>query len=442
MRRLLLCLPILALAAPALAQTTPPPAPAAPAAPVVADKEFRARVEQLGDVLSGKADYDAYFSDAFRAQVPKAQFDAISAQLIAGSGPFSDIQRLTAKTPWSGTVTVEFRDALAEMDIAVDPAGDHRVTGLLIRGVTAREATLDAVGATIRGLKGSTGYVLAKLGGATPQILAAHNADTPFAIGSEFKLVILAELIRATNAGERKWDDLVTLDGKELPGGGYYGKPAGTQVSLRELATQMISISDNSATDILLKTLGRAKVEAMMPVLGIKDPARNRPFMGTAEVFKLKGIAGLRARYLAQGEAGRRALLDGEVAATPLSAIDHALFASKQPLSPDTLEWFESPNDLVRVMDWIRRNTEGAKGADARAILSKNPGIPALAASKWQFVGYKGGSEPGVMAMTLLLQSKAGDWYVYSASWNDPTQPVENGKFAGLVGKAAELAAP
>jgi beta-lactamase class A len=444
MRMTAFLVPLLAAAAPSLAQTAPPPAPApaVPAAPVAADKELRARVNQLGDLLSGKGDYDAYFSDAFRAQVPKAQFDAISAQVIAAAGPYSDIQRINATTPWSATLTVEFRDALADVDIAVDSAGDHRVTGLLIRAITAREATLDAVGATIRGLKGSTGYVLARLGDGAPQVLQQHNADQAFAIGSEFKLVILAELIRATNAGERKWDDLVTLGGRELPGGGYTETPAGTKVSLRELATQMISISDNSATDILLYALGRARVEAMMPVLGIADPARNRPFMGTAEVFKLKGVADLRRRYLAQDEAGRRAMLDGEVAKTPLSAIDHALFRAKIPLSTDTLEWFESPNDLVRVMDWIRRNSEGPKGAEARAILSKNPGIPPLVASKWDYVGYKGGSEPGVMAMTLLLRGKDGGWYVYSASWNDPTQPVESGRFAGLVGKAAELAAP
>ncbi|MDF0752776.1 class A beta-lactamase-related serine hydrolase, partial [Marinobacter sp. 71-i] len=132
----------------------------------------------------------------------------------------------------------------------------------------------------------------------------------------------------------------------------------GTQVTLRELATQMISISDNSATDILLHTLGRAKVEAMMPVLGIADPARNRPFLGTLDVFRLKGVAGLGDRYLALDEAGRRKLLEGEVAGIPPILIDATSFTRKIPNRIDTLEWFGSPNDLVRVMDWLRRNTE------------------------------------------------------------------------------------
>ncbi|MET3724039.1 serine hydrolase [Sphingomonas trueperi] len=439
MRLIAIVPPLLACGTPCLAQT----APAAPAAaPVQAAKEFRDRVNQLPDLLQGKGDYDAAFSDAFRAQVPKATFDTVRQQIAASAGPYSDLQHLDAKTPWSGTITVEYRDALVSMAISVDPAGDHRITGLLVQGVTAREATLDAVEAALKGLPGRTGYALAKLGDGKPQLLRQHNADQAFAIGSEFKLVILAELIRATSAGERSWDDMVTLDGSELPGGGYTAKPAGTKVSLRELATQMISISDNSATDILLKTLGRTKVEAMLPVVGIADPARNRPFLGTGEVFKLKTIPALRDRYIAANEAERRALLAGEVAATPLSKVDVGLFSAGKPLSIDTLEWFETPADLVRVMDWIRRNTEGPKGKDARAVLSKNPGIPPLAASKWSYVGYKGGSEPGVIAMTLLLQGKDGGWTVLSASWNDPAQEVEQGRFAGLVGKAAELAAP
>jgi len=181
-----------------------------------------------------------------------------------------------------------------------------------------------------------------------------------------------------------------------------------------------------------------------MPVLGIKDPTRNRPFMATLELFKLKGIdkGALAKRYLALDEAGRRRMLDGEVASASIHTVDPMLFRDGKPVMIDTLEWFETPTDLVRVMDWIRRNTEGTKGADARAVLSKNPGIPPQAKEKWQFVGYKGGSEPGVMHMTLLLQAKNGDWYVLTGSWNDAERAIEEGRFAALIGKAAELAAP
>lgn len=436
-------LPLLAAAfltaVPAFAQTAPP---ASAAQPVQPDPAFQARLDVLVAILNGGGDYAGYFTPAFQSQVPQATFQAVTAQLIAGNGKPLKILSVAQETPWRATVRVQYEKAVAIVLLVADPAAPHQVGGLLVRGFESAEKTLPEVESAFAALPGDVGYAIAKLGNGAPQLLKGRNADKPYAIGSAFKLVILAELVRATNAGERKWDDLVTLDGGMLPGGGYTMKPKGTQVSLRELATQMISISDNSATDILLHALGRAKVEAMLPVLGIADPARNRPFMGTLDMFRLKGIAGLADRYLAQNEAGRRALLDGEVAQIPPILIDATSFTRKIPNRIDTLEWFESPNDLVRVMDWLRRNSEGMAGIEARKILSANPGVSPDVRSKWQWIGYKGGSEPGVMNMTLLLQAQNGDWYVVTGSWNDVQKAVDEGRFASLIGKAAELAAP
>jgi len=434
-------LPLLAaflIAAPASAQTAAPAA----AQPVKPDPAFQARLDALIAILSGGGDYAGYFTPAFQAQVPQATLQAVTAQLIAGNGKPVAILSVSQETPWRATVRVQYEKAVANVLLVADPAAPHRVGGLLVRDFESAEKTLPAVESAFAALPGDVGYAIARLGSGAPQLLKGRNADKPYAIGSAFKLVILAELVRATNAGERTWDDLVTLDGGTLPGGVYAQKPKGTRVTLRELATQMISISDNSATDILLHTLSRAKVEAMMPVLGIADPARNRPFLGTMELFKLKGVAGLADRYLPLDEAGRRKLLGGEVAGTPPILINATSFTQKIPNRIDTLEWFESPNDLVRVMDWLRRNTEGMAGIEARKVLSVNPGVSPDVRGKWQWIGYKGGSEPGVMNMSLLLQARNGDWYVVTGSWNDAQKEVDQGRFASLIGKAAELSAP
>jgi hypothetical protein len=437
--RLLPYLAAFLIAAPATAQTAPP---AAPAQPAKTDPAFTERVNQLPGLLTGKVSYDEYFTPGFKAAIPREKLAPIIGEFSAAG--VTGVEKVDQTSPWEATVTIGLREAVAMLKITVDPAAPHQVSGLLITGSQLRDsakapASPEAAMAELKTLRGSAGFAIARLGAGKPQLIQGYNADKPYAIGSAFKLVILSELVRETNAGERKWDDLVTLDGIPLPGGGYTMKPKGTQVPLRELATQMISISDNSATDILLHTLGREKVEAMMPVLGIADPARNRPFMGTLEIFKLKGVAGLADRYLALDEAGRRALLAGEVAGIPNILIDATSFTKKIPKLIDTFEWFESPNDLVRVLDWLRRNTEGPAGADARAVLSKNPGLAPDARARWQWVGYKGGSEPGVMNMSYLLQAKTGDWYVVTASWNDPAKDVEQGHFAALIAKAAEL---
>ncbi|MFV0622822.1 serine hydrolase [Sphingomonas sp. ac-8] len=415
---------------------------------MTASQELRQRADTLAAAVGGGVAYAEYFAPNFRADVSEAAFRQLCAQLQTGYGKPTGIESLTPRTAHIADFRLGFERGIATGQIVVDPAAPHQVTGLLITRTEPREAaeaSVEAVVAALKTLPGTTGFTLTKLDGDAPRTLAAHNATTPLAIGSAFKLVILAELVRATNAGERRWDDVVTLDGTGLPGGGYTQKPAGTRVSLRELATQMISVSDNSATDILLRHLGREKVEAMLPVIGFRDAkGRNMPFLATLEMFKLKGVQGgaLGRRFEAADVAGRRALLAGPVAKAPVSAIPAALFQDRKPIRIATIEWFASPEDLVRTMDWLRRHSEGAQGAELRAILSKNPGITATAAARWGWIGYKGGSEPGVLNMTLLLQAKTGGWYALAASWNDPAAPIDEPRFAALVQKAATLAAP
>ena len=69
-----------------------------------------------------------------------------------------------------------------------------------------------------------------------------------------------------------------------------------------------------------------------------------------------------------------------------------------------------------------------------------NPGFPALKTS-FAWVGFKGGSEPGVLNLTFLLETK-GDTprtYVMSASWNNAAATVDEEKFYGLITRAAQL---
>lgn len=423
----------LAVASPAWSQSAP--------AQVEASAPLQARIAGLLEILKGQGDYQAYFAPGFIAQVPRDRFDALRTQIAATAGAPVGIEKIVPDTPHSAALSVAYERGTASVRISVEQAAPNRVEGLLIAGISAREASVDAVIESLRALPGSTSLSLARLDNAGPRFASTLNPDTPLAIGSAFKLVILAELVRATNAGERRWSDLVTLDGAPLPGGAYAALPAGTAVSLEELAMRMTSVSDNSATDVLLRHLGRAKVEAMLRPLGIRDRSRLLPFMSTLEMFKLKGVdkGALGNRYAALDEAGRRAMLDREVRLAPLASVDPELFKDGKPLMVDRLEWFASTSDLVRVMDWLRTNS--SRNPIARAILNRNRGIGADAAAHWQYVGFKGGSEPGVINMTFLLQSKAGTWYALSGTWNNPAAAVEDGRFAGLMTRAAELAA-
>ena len=416
---------------------------AAPApAPVPADILDR-QAQALLPLLNGAGDPAALFTPEFRAAVPEAQLRDILRQLSASMGKALSVAGIDRVHPRAGTVRFQYEGGLVLARLVVDEAAPYRVMGLLITGTSHPAADLPALAGAFAALPGLTSFGVYRLSEGAPQMLAARDGDAALAVGSAFKLLILAELVRATNVGERHWDDMVTLNGAPLPGGLYTRKPAGTQVSLREITEKMIAVSDNSATDILLNLVGRRRVEAMMDVIGLPNAARNRPMMGTLDMFKLKGVEdGLLARhYLAQDEAGRRSLLDHEIAAIPLSAIKPDLFQDSEPLLVAEVEWFFSPADLARIMDWLRRNSAGGPGAEVRRILSINPGISPAAKEGFGYVGYKGGSEPGVINMTLLLQDRQGRWDVVTASWNDTARDIDKGRFTAMMNRAAELAA-
>lgn len=175
-----------------------------------------------------------------------------------------------------------------------------------------------------------------------------------------------------------------------------------------------------------------------MTVIGNSAAARNLPFLNTVEAFALKAEtnAALRARFLAANEAEQRRIVDAAADQLTLNVVEGAMFVGK-PLYIDSIEWFASSRDLVRLLDHLRT----ADSADARAIMAINPGISRDAAARWSYIGYKGGSESGVISMSFLLQSKACRWYAVTGSWNDVNAPVDNGKFTALMQRLVDQVA-
>jgi hypothetical protein len=394
---------------------------------------LQARADQLLAVLNGKATPESLFAPAFLAAVPAAKVAEISETT---SSLFGKPLRIAVAPRDANTakLTVTYERGTVDMMIQLDSSPPNQVTGLLITSSTFTDG-LPQIVQTLRGFAGKTGFAFAKLGDGAPQMLTGLEPDRAIALGSAFKLVILAELVRETAAGERQWSDMIALDGRPLPGGTYTKMAAGTKVSLLELAQKMVSISDNSATDILLATLGRVKVEAMMTQVGWHDVGRDHPFLSTLEMFKIKGIARFRQVWPTLDEKGRGALLV-QIDAAPPSEIDPALFKDGKPILIDQAEWFASPADMIRTMDWLRKHSESGPGAQARAILAINPGVPrGDGNAQWSYIGFKGGSEPGVVTMTFLLQGKDG-WYAMSGGWNNAANKVDDNLFVGLMAGA------
>ena len=249
------------------------------------------------------------------------------------------------------------------------------------------------------------------------------NAETALPIGSTFKLWILGALGEIVRDGEAAWDEPLAIDDslKSLPTGDMQVFDHGSEFPLTEYANKMISISDNTATDHLLNRVGRERVEAY--VSRFTNDKRNRPLLSTAEMFALKlgGDRELLEAFAAAEEDERRAMLGGPVA--EVDPINMLILAWRDPIEIETIEWFAGARDLAATMSDLRRLEQIEGLAPVGGALRLNPGI-ALDRSVWTSVGYKGGSEPGVLNLTWLVQRDDGKWFVVSLGWADPETPV------------------
>jgi beta-lactamase class A len=427
----------LALAAPpALAQSAPPAQSGA--STITPAPALKARLDELVTLLNGKGDYAALFSPAFRQAVPQAKFQAYVDQLTAQGGRATGIASIAPATAWNATVQIAYEKLVATMQVAVDPAAPHQVTGLRITGAAPHADSLAKLEADFRALPGGSGFGIYKLDDAGVTPVAEFNGKTAAPLGSAFKLWILAEAAREIAAGERHWDDVVRVGPHSLPSGVLQKWPEHAPVTLQTLASLMISISDNTATDTLLTTLGQDKVGEMVRTVGVADPARTLPVLTTMQAFELKSPAhaALAAAWAKATPEQRAKLLADNAAAFAATPIDPHMFDGK-PLAINSVEWFASPEDIARTLNWLRLHGDDT----TRAILAITPGVDPATAVHFAYIGYKGGSEPGVLTLNFLVQTKAGEWFAVTGNWHNPDAAVGDLTFASLMDRALLLAA-
>jgi beta-lactamase class A len=426
----LLLVVVAAETAPVLAQTPEKPS-ALPAKPL------DLRIEQLPAVLAGTLKYEDYFSPSFLSAVPAAQIKALSDQFIAQHGKPLGIVAVEPNGPNGAAIKIEYEKAIASADITVEAASPNKVIGLLIKGFELKCDSLAKIDADFAALPGKTGYLVEKIAanGKRQQIVGRATGQQ-FAIASTFKLYVLAELASQVQAGRRSWSDVVPILETSYSSPATQNWPRNTPVTLQTLATWMISVSDNAATDALIRVLGREAIEEKLATIGHGAPDKTLPMLTTVEAFALKSNPDLRARFVKATEAQQRDLLDKEAAALKYERINMAALGSG-PVAIDSIEWFASPADIANLLNNIRR-TDNQTALDVMAV---NKGVSPVSAAKWQYLGYKGGSEPGVISMSYLGQSKAGDWYVISGSWNNSAKEVDTNAFAALMARLVDSAA-
>ena len=429
--RILASFALLIVFVPGIAAAQTPPAATAPAA----DPSLTARSHELIGVVAGTGDFSGYFAPSFHAALPKEKWDAVVASMTAQMGKPLAIDRLTAVTPFSANLRVRFERGVVNAQIAIDPAPPHQVVGLLFTGPEMAGDTLDKLVADIRALPGTTGLGIYALGEGAPRLVAGIAPDKAMPLGSAFKLWVLGELAREVGAGERKWSDVVPIGPASLPSGIMQNWPAGSPVTVQTLATLMISISDTTATDTLASLEGD-RLDDFVTKAGAPGLA---PVLTTRQMFALKSPANadLAAQWATSlTPSARRTLLDRNAARLRTTPVDPMMFAGR-PTKIDTLEWFASAAETAGILDWLRKQG----GETPLSLLAINPGIDPATRGKFDYVGFKGGSEPGVVTLNFLVRRNDGRWLAIAAGWHRNDAGVEENRLIMLMTRALVLLA-
>ena len=365
----------------------------------------------------------AHFDAAFLAQDDAAVLNQ-SLQAVTGavvrSVQVSELNTVVAivsargAAPTEVWLTVDSRGLISELRIS--PATTGPTT-----------ATWDDVDAALRSVAPQVRLLVADVSNGSCRTVHSIDPGTAAPIGAAFKLYVLAALGHAVASGTVRWNQPLTVTAqlKSLPAGELQTEPDGTQVSVLNAAAAMTSLSDNTATDMLINLVGRPAVENALTTTGMANPALDRPLLTTREIFvlKLRQWPALAERYISANEPSRRTLLASTVDRAPLPAVA-AAGSWIAPRAINSLEYFASASDLCRAYASLAALAARPGLAPIGQVLSLNDDSLALDPAQWKSTWFKGGSEPGVLTMAYLATTRTGHSYVVTVLAEDPSQPI------------------
>lgn len=310
-------------------------------------------------------------------------------------------------------------------------AANGKITGLqFLRPIAAVAPpeplrTWEAITDELQQIAPRAQLLVAEVVGGTCLPLQHLAAERALALGSSSSLYVLAELARQVEEGQLDWSSTLTVkeELKSLPAGELQTVAAGTELRLGEVAEKMFTLSDNTATDHLLALLGRENVESVLAATGHSAPELNVPFLTTRELFlfRLELSEPEIDRYLSMLPAQRRAFL------AALSGRAPRLEDTRDWLGPrriDQVEWFASAQDLCRLMAHLRGRSELPGMAPLAEVLSQSRSFLPLDPADFPYVSFKGGSEPGVLNFTSLVERVDGKRLFVTIGLNDPSAPI------------------
>lgn len=384
----------------------------------------------------GKA-LSPHFTPAFLEQVPADKLAAIF-DSQAEQGPFA-LTCLDLRSEHMAVAYLHSDTTDLAITLAANAAQPEQLETLFFQSMALPSVeSWEDFEQTLREVAPTVSFSAAELTSEGPRTVAAVDPTQSVAIASAFKLWVLLALAEEIEAGSRSWEDTLFIreDHRVLSSLALDEHADGEALTLEALAAAMIQLSDNTATDILIEALGRERVEAAMRSTGIAHPERNIPLLKLADFFSLKLLMTPEQRraYFAADASGRRAMLDAGLGWSPSAATLVLVMNGgwKKPMGIDKAEWFATSHDMILTLaalePFLDRDPILARVLQSQTAFALCPG--------WKYNGYKGGNEPGVYHAAFLLETDDGQRYAVSLGLNDPTQPIAEADFIGIVSAA------
>jgi hypothetical protein len=402
---------------------------------------------------------DQHFAPGFLAEVASASqiVEFVPQVLQLADAPFEVEQaEFSDDGLYVDAVVVGVDGRRLSVEINVADTEPHLIDGILIDQTAVEVPTsLDAASLDdqLAELGPRSALGVYQVTGGQCEAMHEVRADAEIPIASVFKLWVLAALAIEVDDGRATWQETVTVTDqlRSTPTGQIYFLESGDEVSLLDLATAMISISDNTATDMLIDRIGREAVEAALPRLGVRNASSTDPLLSTGNLFALTFVAAppTAQDYRQLDESGRRLILEeldrqvlpwAESGAT-MDQVTESLNVDGRALDqPRDLDigWAATVRDLCQTLVALDElaQVSGLEPVSDVLEISAGPGL-SFDRERWPTIRFKGGSLPGLVAGAWWFEGSDGDRFVVAGGVANPDAPVDTN--AGLLALAAGI---
>ncbi|MEL6869545.1 MAG: thrombospondin type 3 repeat-containing protein [Pseudomonadota bacterium] len=217
-----------------------------------------------------------------------------------------------------------------------------------------------------------------------------RNASDPLGTASIFKIWTMGAVAQSIDDGLLVRDQMIPIIPDDLVLAGSINNEVGTMFRIDDLASLMLGISDNTATEHLFKLVGRDANEAALDRFNHANQDAMEPFLSMNEAFNLyftvpepDAIA-----YVSADEATQRDYVDTVL--TPAGPVTNPTRANLSVLVSGL--WQASPLDVCAAMAGLRQYNDATEAFD---VIDEAYGATTAIINlrnRWERVWFKGGS--------------------------------------------------